>query len=144
MNSAVAVYEKLRPTVGEEGARVLVEYVDSKIEKTAVTKLDLEQVNNTLRAQIIEVEKRLEAKIADVENRLEAKIAGVESRLEAKITEVDNNLRALIAEVEKRLEARIITLEWKMKLYFLALGALIIITNPKIMDLLAKLLGIIK
>ena len=103
-NSTVEVYEELKSKIGEKGAKVLIEYVDNKIEKTAVTKLDLANVENSLRSEL---------------------------------TSVENSLRS---EFDKR----ITDLEWKMKFYFLAIGALIIFTNPKIIDLLLKILGVIK
>ena len=59
MNSTVEVYEKLKATVGTEGAKALVEYVDSKVEREAVTKVDLNNVETSLRAEIKEVEVRL-------------------------------------------------------------------------------------
>ena len=88
-NSTVEVYEELKSKIGDRGAKILIEYLDSKIEKTAVTKLDLTNVENSLRTEIKEI-------------------------------------------------------DYKMKLYFLGIAVLIIITNPKIIDIAARVFGLIK
>jgi hypothetical protein len=43
-----------------------------------------------------------------------------------------------------RLEGEMIELKWKQKLYFLILLFVIIITNPKALDIIGKLLGLAK
>lgn len=154
MNLAVAVYEKLKPKIGEDGASALLDYVDSKVEETAVTKLDLTKAENNLEVEIhnlgtkmqrvegkLEVEMQgVKSEIQRVEIKFEAEIQRVEGKLEAAIQQ----LRAEMREMEARLRAEIRDVQWKTKLYFGAIAALIIITNPRIMDILAKLLGIIK
>lgn len=52
-----------------------------------------------------------------------------------------------IAKLDKRiteLDKRITDLEWKLKLYFILLAVLIIFTNPKALELLGRVLGLIK
>ncbi|MEW5766736.1 MAG: hypothetical protein AB1797_03805 [bacterium] len=183
MNLAVAVYEKLKPKIGEDGANALLDYVDSKIEETAVTKLDLTKTENNLgveihnlgskiqglegkleveiqgvKSEIKGLEGKLEAEIQRVEGKLEAEIQGIRSeiqrlegklgteikRLEDKLDGAIQQLRAEMREMEARLRVEIRDVQWKTKLYFGAIAALIIITNPRVMDMLAKLLGIIK
>lgn len=165
MNLAVAVYEKLKSKIGEDGASTILDYIDSKVEETAVTKLDLTKVENSLGieihnlgAEIRRVEGKLGTEIQRVEGKLEVGIQGVRSEIqrleikfEAEIQRVENKLdvaiqqlRAEMREMEARLRAEIRDGQWKMKLYFVAIGALIIITNPRVMDMLGTLLGIIK
>lgn len=161
MNLAVAVYEKLKPKIGEDGASALLDYVDSKVEETAVTKLDLTKAENNLEVEIhnlgtkmqrvegkLEVEMQgVRSEIQRVEGKLEAEIQGVRSEiqgLEGKLEAAIQQLRAEMREMEARLRAEIRNVQWKTKLYFGAIAALIIITNPRIMDILAKLRGIIK
>ncbi|MFQ6014081.1 MAG: hypothetical protein ACE5NP_01390, partial [Anaerolineae bacterium] len=47
-------------------------------------------------------------------------------------------LKGNIAQLEKE----VLNFEWQMRLYLVAIGALILITNPRVLDLLAKLVGI--
>jgi hypothetical protein len=54
------------------------------------------------------------------------------------------NLKTELKTDIARLEGRIIGIEWKQKLYFLILLFVIIITNPRALDLIAKLPGIVK
>ncbi|MDI6791986.1 MAG: hypothetical protein QME81_03845 [bacterium] len=158
MNLAVAVYEKLKLKVGEDGAVAILDYVDSKVEETAVTKLDLAKVESSLGSEIQRVESSLGSEIQGVESSLGTEIQKVESNLgveihnlRAEIQRVENKLeaaiqqiRAEIRELESRIDIKMNSLEWKMKLHSLALGALIVVTNPKVLDILGKLLGIIK
>lgn len=136
MNLAVAVYEKLKLKVGEDGAVAILDYVDSKVEETAVTKLDLARVESSLGTEIQKVESNLGVEI----HNLRVEIQRVENKFEAAIQQV----RAEIRELESRIDIKMNSLEWKMKLHSLALGALIVVTNPKVLDILGKLLGIIK
>lgn len=46
--------------------------------------------------------------------------------------------------IEEKIQAVKIDLEWKLKLYFIILIFVIILVSPKAIDLIAKLLGVIK
>jgi hypothetical protein len=78
-----------------------------------------------------ELTKELATK-ADI-NLVKADLKLVEVGLRAEIKDV----RSEILLVETRLEA-------KMRLYFVVLLSVILITNPKALELIAKLLGIVK
>jgi cell fate (sporulation/competence/biofilm development) regulator YmcA (YheA/YmcA/DUF963 family) len=54
MASVLELYEKLKPTLGEEGARSLLEYVETSIEHRAVTKADLQEAVATWKAHLQE------------------------------------------------------------------------------------------
>ncbi|MEW5766734.1 MAG: hypothetical protein AB1797_03795 [bacterium] len=140
MNLAVAVYEKLKPKIGEDGANAIVDYVDSKIEETAVTKLDLMTVENNLGTEIQKVENNLGVEI----HNLRTEIQRVENKLEAEIQQLRTEMSSMESRLKAEIEIKIKDIEWKMKAYFLALVTLMVITNPKVLDILARLLGIIK
>ena len=52
-------------------------------------------------------------------------------------------LKMATKEDLKRLEVMVLSLDWRMKLYLIAIGALIILTNPKVLDFLGRLLGLV-
>ena len=52
--------------------------------------------------------------------------------------------KADLSATEARLEQKIDRLDSKMKLYFVITIAIILLTNSKAMDMISKLLGIIK
>ena len=99
-NSTLEVYEEIKEKLGDRGARILIEYLDSKIEKSAVTKLDLTNTENSLRNEMKDIENRLRTEIREI--------------------------------------------EYKMKLYFIGIAILIVVSNPKIIDFAARIFGLVK
>ena len=89
-------------------------------------------------------------KLSDVLKRVEqtksdamatkADIYAVRSELKLDIADV----RAEIQEVKAELKSDIATLRAEMRLYFVVLLCVIIITNPKAIELISKVLGILK
>ncbi len=156
--STVDLYEKIKTKIGDEGARILIEYVDSKIEKEAVTKLDLKDTEDEVKSEINRVEVELRNEINRVENELKSEINRVEVELRNEISRVENELKSEINRVEvelrseinavkselrneiNKIDLKVKDLEWKMKLYFIIIGILIVVSNPKVLDLFGKLL----
>lgn len=100
-----------------------------------------------LNEKISAVEVRLNEKIAAVEVRLSDKIAAVEVRLSDKIAAVDGRIAAVdgrITAVEGRLNERLTAMDWKMKIYFLILLSVMLLTNKDAVILIAKLVGLVK
>ena len=60
--------------------------------------------------------------------------------LREEIVGSENRLREEI----HRLDRRITDMEWKMKLYFAVIAALIILTNPKVMEIAGRIFGFVK
>jgi hypothetical protein len=83
MPSVLELYEKLKPKLGEEEARSLLEYVDSTVEQRAATKADLHQTAAGLREEIREVESRLREEIRGVEAKLGEEIHRVREEMHA-------------------------------------------------------------
>ncbi len=80
-------------------------------------------------------------------------------RIETRIDSIEANMvtRAEFHEAFGQVNARLTKLEattvtrtefkdeiWKLKLYFILLAALVVLTNPKVLELFGKLLGIVK
>ena len=153
--NAVEVYEVLREKIGEEGAKSLIRYVDEKIERRVATKDDLEKSELSLKNYIDTVRSDLEKQINSVKYDLEKQINSVRSDLEKQINSVRSDLEKQIDtvrfELERRLdtikadlEKRIASSDWKTRLYFAVLAVLIVVTNPKVLELVGKVLGIAK
>ena len=81
MPSVLELYEKLKPKLGEEEARSLLEYVTSTVEQRAATKADLERNAGELREEIRRVEGELREEIRRVEGELREEIRRVEGKL---------------------------------------------------------------
>lgn len=86
MPTVLELYEKLKPKLGEQEARSLLEYIDTSIEHRAATKADLEHMGTALKADLERVATALKAELRE-------EIHGVESGLREAIHRVESSLR---------------------------------------------------
>ena len=128
-NSTVEVYEKIRVKLGEEEARALLDYVDARIEREAVTKLDLKETEDSLRSEM----QKIVGNVQEVENSLRSDMQKMENSLRSDMQKMENSLRSEMKDIE-----------WRSKLYFILIGALIIITNPKVLELIGRVMGFVR
>ena len=128
-NSTVEVYEKIRVKLGEEEARALLDYVDARIEREAVTKLDLKETEDSLRSEM----QKIVGNVQEVENSLRSDMQKMENSLRSDMQKMENSLRSEMKDIE-----------WRSKLYFILIGALIIITNPKVLELIGRVMGLVR
>lgn len=87
-------------------------------------------------AKTIELYTMLKDKLGEAESKALVETIGETS---CKCRE-DGATKADIARLEGKMDA----IEWKMKLYFIALLFVILLTSPKALDLAGKLLGLAK
>ncbi|HID62882.1 MAG TPA: hypothetical protein EYP49_09125 [Anaerolineae bacterium] len=136
--SVVGVYELLKPRIGEQEAKSLLHFIEDrtvhlvrdKIAKGLAAKEDIAHLERVTREDIACLERVTREDIAAVKEdiaRLEIATKEDSARLEKKIVGLGQELR---------------NLEWRMRIYLVAIGALIVITNPKVLDLLGKLIGL--
>lgn len=85
MRTVLELYEKLKPKLGEEEARSLLEYMESTVERRAATKEDLLRTETSLREEMVRVQASLRGEIAQVEASLRGEIARVEASLREEI-----------------------------------------------------------
>jgi len=128
-NSTVEVYEKIRVKLGEEEAKALLDYVDARIEREAVTKLDLKETEDSLRSEM----QKIVGNVQEVENSLRSDMQKMENSLRSDMQKMENSLRSEMKDIE-----------WRSKLYFILIGALIIITNPKVLELIGRVMGFVR
>ena len=64
------LYEKLKPKLGEEEARALLEHINSAVEKGAATKEDLRNTREELKGDIVKVREELREEIAKVREEI--------------------------------------------------------------------------
>lgn len=77
-------------------------------------------------------------------DRLKEKLGAEDATL--LIEFIDEKVKGEVATKEdiSKLDKRISDLEWKLKLYFILLAVLIVFTNPNAIELLGRILGLIK
>ncbi len=81
MPSVLELYEKLKPKLGEDEARSLLEYVESTVEQRAATRADLERNSGELREEFRRVEGGLREEIRRVEGKLREEMHAVKADL---------------------------------------------------------------
>ena len=84
MPRVLELYEKLKPKLGEEEARALLEFVEASVERRAATKEDLQRTELTLREELRRVDQALREEIHRLDQKIEAvraEIAGVKADL---------------------------------------------------------------
>ena len=115
----ITVPRVLREKFGDEAVEALVDVIDmNEPSKDLATKADLANLRTELKTDI--------------------------AKLDGKIDSVKIELNGKIDSVKIELKGEIRDLGWKQKLYFLILLFVMLLTNPKAMDLLGRLLGLLK
>ena len=66
MPTVLELYEKLKPKLGEEEARALLEFVEASVERRAATKEDLLRTEGALREEIHRLDQKIDATKADL------------------------------------------------------------------------------
>ena len=141
--SAVDLYERLKPHLGEGETKALIEYVDGKIRGEVATKEDLLLVKGDLEAKIQEVREDLHG----VREELLGKIQEVREELLGKIQEVREELLGKIQGVKDELKAEIQGVRdeiWKLRVLVVVVLVVVIVLNPKVLELVGRILGVAK
>jgi hypothetical protein len=66
MPTVLELYEKLKPKLGDEEARSLLEFIETSVEHRAATKEDLQRTELAMREEIHRVESSLREEIHNV------------------------------------------------------------------------------
>ena len=64
--TVLELYEKLKPKLGEEATRILLEFVEASVERKAATKEDLQRTEMALREEIHHLDQKIEAVKVDI------------------------------------------------------------------------------
>lgn len=94
------------------------------------------------------VQKHMRITIEDIED-VRRSPAGVLVRLENQVEYIEKRTENIEKNMATRADIAALKLElkeeiWKFKLYIIILAVLILVTNPKVLELFGKLLGLIK
>jgi len=82
--------------------------------------------------------------LARLEMATKEDIARLEMATKEDLTRLERTTQEEIVRLDKKiieLNQEVRNLEWRMRIYLVAIGALIVVTNPKVLDLLGKLMG---
>ena len=146
------VYEILRRQFGDEDARRLMDFFQQNLARLA-TKDDLVQLEHRLMSELVhKADKEDFARLWEVLERKADKedVAALRAELQRKADKEDvaRLWEALERKADKedvaQLREMIVRLEWRMNFYFAVLLLVILLTNPKVWELLARLLPFVR
>jgi uncharacterized FlaG/YvyC family protein len=92
MPTAVELYDKLRPKLGDEEAKTLVEYISVSVERHAATKEDIERARGVLKEDIGKVRSELKEDIERVKSELEINLERIRGELDVKIEKTKSDI----------------------------------------------------
>jgi|GEM_PF-4661238 len=92
----------------------------------------------SLRADIARLEHATKEDTVRLERATKEDIARLERATKEDIVRLERATKEDIVRLEKEM----LTFKWQMRVYLLAIAALIVLTNPRVLDLTARLLGI--
>lgn len=130
MPSVIATYDKLRQTVGEEPAQILVEYIEAAIRDGASTKEDIHNLETQAMTNRVDLEKQIVSMRVDLERQIEA--------VKVRVEEVKVDLEWRIDELERRLERRF------ERFFYIIIFLLVLFNGDKVINFLSGLLGLAK
>ena len=136
----IELYQFLEERLGKEEARKVAEVIER----------GFEAIEN--KAEEVALQKKLEIKDeltkelatkADIV-RLEGKVKADIARLEGEIQTLKADFEGKISSLKADLEGKISVLRMEFRVYFVILLAVIILSSPRAVDLIGKILGVIK
>jgi ABC-type phosphate transport system auxiliary subunit len=169
----IELYQFLEERLGKEEARKVAEVIERSFEaiekkaeevalqkkleikdeltKELATKADIARLEGEVKADIARLEGEIqtfkadfEGKISSLKTDLEGKIYNLKTDLEGKIYNLKTDLEGKISALKTDLEGRISVLRMEFRVYFVILIAVIILSSPRAVDLIGKILGVVK
>jgi septal ring factor EnvC (AmiA/AmiB activator) len=101
MPTVLELYEKLKPKLGEEEARSLLEFIESTVEQRAVTKADLQQAIASLREEMRQLEGALREEIRQGDASLREEIRQIDASLREEIHTLRGEMYKMRADLIK-------------------------------------------
>ncbi|MDZ7291129.1 MAG: hypothetical protein ONB42_14435 [candidate division KSB1 bacterium] len=119
--------------IAEIDEKRLKELIDEAVQKhMRITIEDIEGVRRSPAGVLVRLENRVEY----IEKRIENIEKNMATRADAATMATRSDIAALKLELKEE--------TWKLKLYIIILAVLILVTNPKVLELFGKLLGLMK
>jgi len=107
MPTVLELYEKLKPKLGEEEARSLLEFIASSVEQRAATKADLQQAVSSLREELHLAVASLREEMRQGDASLREEMQRAHASLREEMQQSDASLREEIRRVESTLREEI-------------------------------------
>ena len=147
----IELYQFLEERLGREEARKIAEVIErgfeaieKKAEEVALQKkLEIKDELTKELATKADIA-RLEGEIQTFKADFEGKISSLKADLEGKISNLKTDLEGKTSALKTDLEGKISVLRMEFRVYFVILIAVIILSSPRAVDLIGKILGVVK
>ncbi|MBF0590994.1 MAG: hypothetical protein HQL02_02785 [Nitrospirae bacterium] len=136
------VYEALEKTLGYEDAKDLVKSIETAISDVTEYKwrISKEELLSEIRKEFDKMDAKFERKLSELDAKLERKFSELDKKF---ATKADLALMEskMMGEF-KRIDGEFKALRLEIKLLFLIIIFIMLITNPRALDMIAKVLGL--
>jgi sporulation protein YlmC with PRC-barrel domain len=158
----IEIYDLMEKTVGKENARELGKVVQSSLDaiethadsvivqkkaelkeelsKELVNKEDLAKFEGVHKADIARLEGMIKSEVARLEGLIKSEVA----RLDGKIDKLESYMKGEFSLLRAEMKGDNKAMRLEHKIYFLVLLFVMLLSNPKALDLIAKIFGIAK
>jgi hypothetical protein len=93
MPTLLELYEKLKPKLGEEEARALLEFVEASVERRAATKEDLQRTELALREELHRLDQALREELRRIDQALREELRRIDQALREELHSMEQTLR---------------------------------------------------
>jgi hypothetical protein len=115
MPTVLELYEKLKPKLGEEEARALLEFVEASVERRAATKEDLQRTELALREEIHRLDQALREELRNLDQALREELHRLDRALGEELRNLDQALREELRSIDQDLRGEIHRLDQKIE-----------------------------
>ena len=112
--SPVELYEQLKPRLGEDETKSLIEYMDAKVNGEVATKEDLLLLKSDLQKEM----QGIRVEMQGIRSELKEEIQGVRAEFKEEI--------------------------WKLRVLVIVVLVLVVVLNPKVVELVGKIFEVAK
>ncbi|MEW6417069.1 MAG: hypothetical protein AB1480_02985 [Nitrospirota bacterium] len=104
MLTAVDVYKKIAPKLGDEEATAIITFIEDSIQRGAATKADLQEIAREIETNLRNEIKQLDIKIDTVETNLRNEISGIRNEISGirnEISGIRNEISGIRNEISE-------------------------------------------
>ncbi len=157
-STAIRLYERLKEKLGSEDATLLIDFIDERVKGEVATKDDIYGLDKRITEEFLRLDKRIDEEVTRLDKRITDEVTRLDKKITDEVARLDRRITDEVTKLDKKfteeftqlngkvleLDKRIIDMEWKMKLYFVLIGVLIILTNPAVIEFFSRLIGLLK
>ncbi|MBF0590993.1 MAG: hypothetical protein HQL02_02780 [Nitrospirae bacterium] len=143
------VYESLAKTLGHDDAKDLVKSIETAISDVTEYKwrISKEELLSEIRKEFDKMDAKFERKLSEMDAKFERRFSELDKKFATKadLALMESKMMGEFKRIDgefKRIDGEFKALRLEMKLLFLIIIFIMLITNPRALDMIAKVLGL--